>query len=71
MKGEKAMKKYYSMQRPVAPGTYPKKGAVEIVNYENKRYVMKDHVIAWGYIVYDRELTEKELYDYELTAAVD
>lgn len=59
--------RYYSTQRPVAPGTYPRKGAQEVVNFERRVHVKAIGRPAWGYIIYDRELTDKEVEDYELT----
>lgn len=59
--------RYYSTQRPVMPGSYPKKGAQEVRNYDDKTYIEEIDGEAWGYIEYDRELTAKEERDYELT----
>lgn len=59
--------RYYSTQRPVTPGSYPKEGVVEIKNFEEKTLCKEIGREAWGYIEYDRELTEAEARDYELT----
>ena len=63
--------KYYSMQRPVDVGTFPKtdNGPVRIVNFERQEGVELGHYQAWGYLVYDAPLTEKQIDDYELKAA--
>lgn len=58
--------RYYSTQRPVGPGSFPKKGVVEIFNFENRIYVPEIGRKAWGYIEYNRELTEQEAASYEL-----
>lgn len=62
--------RYESTQRPVSIGTHPKKGVVEICNYkEGKRKVLCagwNVVESWGYIEYNRKLTDKEMTDYEL-----
>lgn len=70
--------RYESTQRPVSIGTYPKRGAVDLWNYKGgkqKTYASKFneigdgelHVVeSWGYIEYNRKLTEKEMADYEL-----
>lgn len=70
--------RYESTQRPVSIGTHPKKGVVAICNYKvgkRKRYACKFneiddgkiHVVeSWGYIEYNRKLTDKEMTDYEL-----
>ena len=59
-------RRYYSRLRPVAPGTYPTRGVVEIVNFDTREWVEEAGCRAWGYIVYDRELTPDEIDEYEL-----
>ena len=59
------MWKYFSVHRPVGIGTYPKDRMVEFENFDHRREV-RDGICAWGIIYYDRELTEKEMHDYEL-----
>lgn len=61
--------KYYSRMRPVSPGTYPRGGVSEIVNFDYKQLCEEIQTEAWGYIEYDRELSQKEVEDYELTPA--
>jgi len=61
--------KYYSRMRPVAPGSYPREGVTNIHNFDYREFVEEINSEAWGYIEYDRELTEKEIADYELTPA--
>lgn len=66
--------RYYSTQRPVGPGTYPKPegNRIElIVNFPAKTYVDEIWKQAWGYIDYEKPLTEKEAADYELTKGGD
>lgn len=58
--------RYYSKLRPVGPGTYPKSGATDIHNYNDKIYVKDAGQQVWGYIEYNRELTPEELRSYEL-----
>lgn len=60
------MTRYFSTQRPVGPGTFPKEGAQEIHNYDSRTYVEAIGREAWGYIEYSRELSEKEQQEYEL-----
>ena len=53
---------YYMMMRPAMPGAMPKNGLREIVDDDNR----------WGAycrLDYDRELTTKEIIDYELRPA--
>lgn len=59
--------KYYSTQRPVMPGGYPKSQKVlEIRNFDARQYVENIGREAWGWIEYNQPLTEKEAADYEL-----
>ena len=46
------------------PGAIPRKGLVRAASYNYKQYIGVCRV--WGYAEYDRELTEKEISDYEL-----
>ena len=70
---ERGAYKYYSTQRPVDIGTFPRtdNGPVRIVNFEEREGVEQGHYRAWGYLVYDAPLTEKQIDDYELQAAPD
>jgi len=70
---ERGAYKYYSTQRPVDIGTFPKtdNAPVRIVNFEERESVEQGHYRAWGYLVYDTPLTEKQIDDYELRAAPD
>lgn len=59
--------RYYSTQRPVGPGTYPRKdGRESIHNFDYKTYCEEIGREAWGYIDYPEPLTEKEMSEYEL-----
>lgn len=58
--------RYYSTQRPVAPGTYPKRGCQKIMNFDDRIHIDEIGKEAWGYIDYDRELTPQETSNYEL-----
>ena len=53
--------KYYSTQRPVDIGTFPKteNGPVEIVNFDQRESVENGRFQAWGYLLYHAPLTEK------------
>lgn len=63
--------KYYSTQRPVDIGTFPKteNGPAEIVNFDQRESVENGRFLAWGYLLYRTPLTEKQMADYELRAA--
>ena len=59
--------KYYSLRRPVEPGSYPKtRKVLNIANFDQREYVPEIERQAWGYIEYDGELDEKSAYNYEL-----
>ncbi|NLE35805.1 MAG: hypothetical protein GX622_11930 [Bacteroidales bacterium] len=64
--------RYYSTQRPVDIGTFPKPAdnkPVEIHNYDSRIPVENGTMLAWGYLEYAKPLTEKEASDYELKPA--
>lgn len=71
---EQAKYKYYSTQRPVDIGTFPKppdNQPVEIVNYDQDGRVWMEHdtILAWGELTYAKPLTDKEIGDYELRSS--
>lgn len=62
--------KYYSTQRPVASGTYPKpknNPAMFIHNFNERKYIAEIGRMAWGYVEYDKPLTNEDIDGYELT----
>lgn len=64
--------KYYSTQRPVDIGTFPKpphNAPDEIVNYDQRIPVEGGAFLAWGHLTYTRPLTERQAADYELRPA--
>jgi len=64
--------KYYSTQRPVDIGTFPKpphNAPDEIVNYDQRVPVEGGAFLAWGHLTYTRPLTEKLTEGYELRPA--
>ena len=66
--------KYYSTQRPVDIGTFPKpphNAPDEIVNYDQRIPVEGGAFLAWGHLTYTRPLTERQTADYELRPAPD
>ena len=69
---ENGLYRYYSTQRPVDIGTFPKPAdnkPVEIHNYDKRQPVENGTMQAWGYLEYAKPLTEKEASDYELKPA--
>ena len=63
------MTKYYSIMRPVGIGTCPKKGLLDFANFRQRVMVEEIGREAWGYVFYNRELTEEEIKEYELVKA--
>lgn len=66
--------KYYSTQRPVDIGTFPKpphNAPDEIVNYDQRVPVEGGAFLAWGHLTYTKPLTEKAASDYELRPSPD
>ena len=59
------MYKYFSVLRPVSIGTFPKDGFADFKNYDKRRYVPEIDHNAWGYLLYNRELSEKEIRSYD------
>ena len=71
---ENGQYRYYSTQRPVDLGTFPKPSdnpVMEIHNYDTDRRLPVEgaRFEAWGYVEYQKPLTEKEASAYELKPA--
>lgn len=67
------MTKYYSTQRPIGPGTYPKpqnNKVIEIKNFDKKEKIEKEDINAYGYIKYEKPLMPAAAKTYELTLAL-
>lgn len=56
--------KYYSTQRPLMPGCCPRAGVQEVVNFDDKKFCEEIGCEAWGFVEYNRELTQNEVDDY-------
>ena len=66
--------KYYSTQRPVDIGTFPKpahNAPDEIVNYDQRVPVEGGAFLAWGHLTYTRPLSEQDMTNYELRPSKD
>ncbi len=53
--------------RPVSIGTHPKSGMMDFINYD-QRMEVSGHMV-WAELYYDRELSQKELDDFEMIQA--
>lgn len=61
------MFRYYSTQRPVLPGGFPRKeDAGKIENFEARTFCEEIGREAWGFIEYHTELRKEEMEAYEL-----
>ena len=66
--------KYYSTQRPIDIGTYPKlpeAPEVELVFYDQRRPVEHGTAQAWGELIYDAPLSPEQASAYELQPSRD
>lgn len=62
--------RYYSTQRPVAPGTFPKPAGnkvVDIQNFDCRTYCEAIGREAWGYIDYEAPIAPEQATEYALT----
>ena len=58
--------KYYSVTRPIGPGTFPKDGMIRFENYDTRTFVDEINREAWGVLFYNRPLSEAEISSYDL-----
>lgn len=73
-KSEQTEYRYYSTQRPVDIGTFPKPPGnepIHFTNFDERRLVENGTMRAWGVLSYAHPLTDKQMYDYELRPAPD
>lgn len=64
--------RYYSTQRPVMPGSYPKSRTVRAIhNFDTKTFCEEIGREAWGYIEYDGALEKEEIEAYELIQSAE
>ena len=58
--------RYYSTQRPITPGSYPKSpfnDVLQVVNFEARTYCKEIEREAWGYIEYKYPLHPEDVAD--------
>lgn len=56
--------RYYLPYRPPMPGAQPREGLDRVASFEQRQQF--DGIGCWGYAEYTRELSDKEIRDYEL-----
>lgn len=56
--------RYYCLHRPPTPGAIPRNGLVRIEDFDYKKSF--NGISMWGWADYNRPLTDKEIYEYEL-----
>ena len=63
--------RYYSTQRPVDIGTFPKTagGPIKIENYNNRIRIAPWNFFAWGFLEYNAPLDAQDAANYELKPA--
>lgn len=64
--------RYYSTQRPITPGSFPRpvdNMVMVIHNYDSKIYCEEIGREAWGYIDYEQPIDPDSAHKYELTPA--
>lgn len=57
---------YYCPMRPPTLGAVPKEGLQYIESFTRRKFVNDIMGLAWGYAVYNRQLAEDEIEQYEL-----
>ena len=66
------MYRYYSIHRPIGPGTFPKPSGNKIVSYKNfdrLKFCEQIGRDAWGYLEYENPVSPDLLRNYELVEA--
>ena len=61
--------KYYSVQRPIESGGYPKpegNAITEIMNFEQQIFCEEIGQEVWGYVCYERPLSREQQESYDL-----
>ena len=56
---------YFCIMRPPAPGAIPR-GAHSVTDFGQRVFIPEIQREAWGFALYDRQLTEDEIWEYDL-----
>ena len=57
---------YYMLMRPPMPGAMPNNGLADFKDFGDKIYIREIDREAWGKLVYMRQLSDEEVWNYEL-----
>ena len=60
---------YYTLYRPPMPGSVPREGLLAAQAYDERKAIESIGKMAWGIVVYSRQLSEEEVEEYELVQA--
>ena len=66
--------RYYSTQRPLAPGSFPKparNAVLTVCNFDYRKYTPEVGRSAYGYIEYEKPIDNYEMSRYELTPVAE
>lgn len=61
--------RYYSTQRPIMPGGFPKPSGnkvTEVQNFDGRVYCEEIGREAWGYIEYEHPISDELRWQYDL-----
>lgn len=61
--------RYYTTQRPPAPGAIPMRPRPKRVKDFGRRETTRHGFPAWGYVEYDEPLSDEQVATYELRRA--
>lgn len=60
---------YFCTMRPPAPGAIPA-GAKSVTDFGQRSFVPEIQRTAWGFALYDRKLTDDEIWEYDLAEPI-
>lgn len=61
--------RYYSIYRPISPGTFPRykeNAVIDIHNFDRRQRVKRINREAWGWVEYESPIPAKDAESYEL-----
>lgn len=58
--------RYYSILRPIGPGTFPKEGMINFENFNSRIPIREVGCMAWGHLDYRERLPDNVADNYDL-----